>query len=161
MDILASPASLGGLVSLVVLGAWAVGRWQGGAAFAQWHERQVAPDVPGQIPPDCLQLGGANRSQAPESAISLSQLHDEISAFRRQEQIFAAVTPDALILDCLPHFSDVERVSASLPAPAVAERTSGLAHGRGGSFTEVWNPACEALPRAPQPSLDWLSFTRV
>jgi hypothetical protein len=34
-------------------------------------------------------------------AIALGQRHEEISAFRRQEQIFATLTPDALRYGCL------------------------------------------------------------
>jgi hypothetical protein len=123
MDLFAHPVTVAGLVSFVALGAWAMGRLQGAAS------------VPDNAPamPETRERGGhahcgeranaatgaaAGQSQpgarsqllsALALADSLGDLHEEISAFRRQERVFATLAPDLLQLramsdDCATGF---------------------------------------------------------
>jgi hypothetical protein len=98
MDFSVSPALLGGIMITVALSAWTLGRWQGGAAptqpplTARLSAMPVSPHQPQAraVLPSALGQGD-----------SLSDLHAEVCAYRRQEQIFASLTADAFWSDRL------------------------------------------------------------
>ena len=125
MELLASPAMLGGIIAGVALGAWSLGRWQG-AAWPVTDPRSPAPGA--EHPPFewrasvshdpspavhsavrsaapiaglCQQARRAERNVALEPGFSLGDLHAEVSAYRQQQQVFAAVTDYGLRLDLL------------------------------------------------------------
>lgn len=103
MELLANgPAALGGIMMSVALGAWSLGRWQGGLAASD----DAAPAVPsasgagGEGPvadaprhdtgtASCRDAAQAGRRSALAVADSLGELHAEISAYRRAEQVLA------------------------------------------------------------------------
>lgn len=110
MVLFAGPAVLGGVLICVALAAWMVGRWQGGfvppvgdrdesarpASPPLAQETQAA--VQGSIPakPLCQQAAQAERRGALEAAASLGDLHAEVSAYRRTQQVLSAMGPDQL-----------------------------------------------------------------
>lgn len=111
MDFYASPALLGGIVASVAMGGWTLGRWQSGTA--PMTEARIASPVALHPPFEwraadrsdtALAKAGEPFSQAGRSAeldfgLSLSELHAEVSAYRRQQQVFVAVARDGLRVD--------------------------------------------------------------
>lgn len=106
MEFLADgPAVLGGIMMSVALGAWTLGRWQGGLVLPDDHadhshgergETRVMSAVPlAEHPPHDDTVGAARRT-ALTAADSLGQLHAEITAYRRAEQVFAGPEGDGL-----------------------------------------------------------------
>lgn len=113
------PAALGAIMISVALGAWSIGRWQGGLAVTDDASpaamlaggaagegsveratlRGAAEAAPGQ------DAARAERRTALATADSLGELHDEISAYRRAERVLAGPEWDGLRLH--PHFEDV------------------------------------------------------
>ncbi len=106
MDIAEGPAVLGGIVIWAALGAWALGRWQGGLVApadlpASTPSQQPsgeagpAPDyaakpsarAPHRTP--CQDAARDERRIALAAAPSLGEVHDEITAYRRTEHILA------------------------------------------------------------------------
>ncbi len=101
MDIAAGPAALGGMMMSVALGAWMLGRWQGDGIASGGGGAGPAPvadpaagaeaiscsDV--AEPGPCPTAAQTGRDGAPPSMASLAELHDEIAAFRRSEQVFS------------------------------------------------------------------------
>jgi hypothetical protein len=108
MEFLADgPAVLGGIMLSVALGAWALGRWQGGLAlpdhqaapetFEPGETRvQAAPVAPQSAP--CQDTARAERRTALAVADSLGELHAEVSAYRRAQQVLAGPEGDGLRL---------------------------------------------------------------
>lgn len=106
MELLAGgPAALGGIMLCVALGAWTLGRWQGGLAApeepalpargeAGEARMQSAPQRPGAAP--CQDAAKAERCTALAGADSLGELHAEISAYRRAQQVLAGPECDGL-----------------------------------------------------------------
>lgn len=109
MDLWDGPAALGGIMMCVALGAWTLGRWQGGLA--------VPEDGAGRAPCDAGDAAPALRTAATEHptapcqqdalaarravlavADSLGELHAEISAYRRAEQVLADAEPGELVM---------------------------------------------------------------
>ncbi len=120
MDIFASPAMLGGIILFVAQGAWMLGRWQGGimppdgvsdqphgaaphvAEPLRQPHRALAP-VPLAAPPIvCQQAAQDERRRTLETAASLGDLHAEISAYRRAEQVLAGIAREQLDLVLIP-----------------------------------------------------------
>jgi hypothetical protein len=125
MDISQSPAVLGGIMLWAALGAWALGRWQGGlvastegtaapaSPSARGGEALVAgacgtPDsalsapraAPEPVP--CQNAARDERRVALDGAPCLGELHREITAYRRAEQVLARLDDTVLRLDPLP-----------------------------------------------------------
>jgi hypothetical protein len=101
MDFLAGPAVLGGIAMCVALGALPLVQQRAGprpdecgdalppgarararAAQAGFRRRGSGPDSP------CQHAARAERAMALEAASSLSELHDEISAYRQTQRGF-------------------------------------------------------------------------
>jgi hypothetical protein len=118
MDMMASPAMLGGLMMAVAWGAWVLGRWQGAAAAAAMalpvaSDRQASesaqPNATQQaasprvtaaaFTSPCQQDAADERHLALTPDISLGDLHEEISAYRRREQVLASLDPGAFQFD--------------------------------------------------------------
>jgi hypothetical protein len=110
LDIAGGPAALGGMMMCVALAAWSLGRWQGGlvtdenrrSAAASEADRLVT-DNPGIYPSSapaapCQNAARAERDVELASATSLGDMHAEISAYRRDEQVLAALKSDPLHL---------------------------------------------------------------
>ena len=114
MDFLGGPAALGEIAACVALVAWTLGRWRGGARAV---EPAQGPAPAGQHPPFEWRVpvpddaGGVTGSQHAhragrevwlETAFSPGELHAEVSAYRRQQNVFAAEASDALHLALRP-----------------------------------------------------------
>lgn len=111
MEIFGGPAALGGIIVCVGLLAWMLGRWQGAvapagdqqgvaaltAASAQ-RNRQAsahtgsAPGVP------CQPAAQTERTCPPEAACPIGDLHAEVTAYRRAQQVLAGLGRDQLDL---------------------------------------------------------------
>lgn len=124
MDISGGPAVLGGIIIWAALGAWALGRWQGGlvagpdAMAAPTHPADAGdqPAAAGAgaadpVPPaacaapepaPCQDAARDERRVALDAAPCLGQVHREITAYRRAEQVLAGFDADVLRLDPLP-----------------------------------------------------------
>lgn len=113
MDLFASPAVLGGIMICVALAAWTVGRWQGGLAPSARDRREAraapalpalvheAPDLRRGGQPDatpCQHAAQAERRGALEAAASLGDLHAEVSAYRRAQQVLSGMEREQLDL---------------------------------------------------------------
>jgi hypothetical protein len=106
MNILASPTTWAGAASCFALAGWIVGRWH---ALAMRPSQ--APDQPSvHHAPAAVPAGSAGTASSLlfasnasadwiDNAMSLSELHDEITALRRRERVLATILPDASMLD--------------------------------------------------------------
>lgn len=106
MDLLASPSALIGLIGCIGLAGWSMGRWQGLTANAQ-----AADDLPEThrdpqaraITPDSSAFTGLHTLNANaglrETAITLSDMHAEVTRFRHREQVLATLNTEAAIFD--------------------------------------------------------------
>lgn len=111
MDYLASPAWLGGIMACIALSAWTVGRWQGAAALTRETPGAPSPSYsPPRLAPSREPLATVatlprhtdaetERQGALGQTDSLTDLHAEVSAYRRQERIFALLADDAFRVD--------------------------------------------------------------
>lgn len=94
MEMFVSPAGLIAVMSCMVLTGWTLGRWQGGArripsAVPVFNDTRALSHLPDtQI----------SRAETAANAMSLCDLHAEVTAFRRRERVLASVAPDALHL---------------------------------------------------------------
>lgn len=137
MDFMANPTLLGGTTGVLMLAAWALGRWQASPALSSNGPAALPlprePETPrmthqARMPGPVLyqQHSRPEGAVASDMAISLCDLHAEISAFRRREQVLATFTPDALMLDGLLRTSARASVAeAAVPMP------NGSGHHRG------------------------------
>lgn len=167
MDFFGGPAALGGIIMCVALGAWILGRWQGMVVSAGRTRDSVrdlrtspsdhaAPDQnerPAPFP--CQQATVAERRGALDVALSLGELHAEVSAYRRAEQVLADFAGDQLHLPARRSGARAECRYVGLTGqptcamPAAVRRA--CAEGDG----------CNAPPLAVQPSAFGSDFTRV
>jgi len=107
MELSAGPAALGGIMMGVALGAWTLGRWQGGFALPDdggghgpTRVGDAAPTPPGALAEAPAKPDQQHAFVARGAAVAdpLGELHAEISAYRRAEQVLADVGPDELVL---------------------------------------------------------------
>jgi len=122
MEFMANPPTLGGCIALAVLFGWALGRLQGAAGLGaglggdlagnlsgdprgrQRSDDRAEREQPVTASPTGVPLAAAGCPQQLHSALLtalaspdvLSDLHDEVSAFRRRERVFATLSPDLL-----------------------------------------------------------------
>ena len=147
MDIVTNPALLGAMTCVLMVAAWALGRWH--ASFAPEHGEPVA--VPSQREEERpllisqMRMPGSvlhQRHSRPEGAgdgayddaLSLCDLHAEVSAFRRREQVLASLETDALLLDGLLRTSAracVAEVALSVPKSMTMPMPNGAGQSRG------------------------------
>ncbi|MBA4043063.1 MAG: hypothetical protein C0471_01380 [Erythrobacter sp.] len=161
MDILANAAVWVGAGCLVALAGWAMGRWQGlvgrGDAATSDHSLQTVTASGADKPRATVAraVGTAVADQA-DNAISLCELHEEVTALRHREQILATLAPDALMMD--------------RRGRAVAERATAIPSGSASDNrqdcprlpSQPPKRAAMAQPRAtPQPSPGASPLTRV
>lgn len=110
MDIAGGPAALGGVMMCVALAAWTLGRWQGGLVTAD-NCGALAPDEAGPVrqgvaaalpvsaaADPCQHAARAEHKAALATASSLGDVHAEISAYRRAEQVLVGLDSDPLTL---------------------------------------------------------------
>jgi len=106
MDLIAGSAMLGGMLASAAFGWWTRSKWPGLAAqpataplvpIQTKSGEMAAPSAaaPSAIPTPQQQHVRDARLQALEDPVSLRALHEEVSAIRRQERIFARLAPDA------------------------------------------------------------------
>lgn len=138
MEFLADgPAVLGGIMLSVALGAWALGRWQGGLTMP---DDLLAPSLHEPEEEDraglaSLQSGAAQcpdtvraeRRSALAVADSLGELHAEICAYRRAQQVLVGLEGERLRLRPLHEDARSECrhpgvMDEPFPLPAMAER---------------------------------------
>lgn len=144
MDMVVSPALLAALLLVVSVIAYSAGRWQANGAVPQ---DQAAPRLltPGPAAADGApardrEMARAADLLALESSLSLAELHDEISAFRQRERVFATVALDELRLDERP-------IRAKPPMESV--------------YADLRASPSPPKQRADYPSSDAAVFTRV
>lgn len=148
MDWSGGPAALGGIMMCVALGGWSLGRWQALRTAGE------VPRTPGEtaaaarapvIPPvePCQHAARTERRLALATVDRLGEIHVEISAYRRAEQVLAKIDGDAVPLraaragrDCR-YLGIVGEPTCSIPASARAVCACGA--------------GCEAI--AAQPAL--------
>ena len=167
MDFFGGPAALGGIIMCVALGAWILGRWQGsdvsaGGTCEPVRDLPLSPadhvapdrsDWPAPIP--CQQAALAERRGALDAALSLGELHAEVSAYRRAQQVLADLAGDQLDLPArrsgaLPECRYVGLTGQPTCAMPAAVRRACAA-----------GDSCNAPPLAVQPSTFGSDFTRV
>jgi len=162
--LLDGPAALGGMMMSVALGAWSLGRWQGSFAVPEdagprdTRLRDAgAPDRPGAVAEPGPQAARAERRSALAVADSLGELHAEISAYRRAEQVLAG--PDGEGLHLRLHREDARNECRYLgvmgaPTCEVAEpvRAACACGTRCGKADPLPAAAPAPLPRLRQPS---------
>jgi len=167
MDFFGGPAALGGIIMCVALGAWILGRWQGIGVPADGsrdplrdlqspssdHAASTQSDRPAPIP--CQQAALAERRGALEAAVSLGELHAEVSAYRRAQQVLADLAGDQLDLPAPRSGSRADCRYVGLTGhptcamPAAVRRACAVGDG------------CNAQPLALQPSACESDFSRV
>lgn len=110
MDIPGGPAALAGMMMCVGLAAWTLGRWQGNAMAVVDRAAAVTGEAAARLAlairphdaparPSCHCSACANadyRGDELASASALGAMHEEISAYRRAEQILCDLSSDAL-----------------------------------------------------------------
>jgi hypothetical protein len=165
MDLLFShPATLIGIIGCVALGAWTLGRWQiRGVNDAAQRNGQSVPQHPLfewnlPAPPDaapatpCQQSARAEREAALDMALSLGELHAEISAYRQREQVLARIDDEGLWADMpAPSDNHVCRYLGVTGEPICPTPTAALAACSCSSGSAVMFPR-EWTQRAAQPS---------
>ncbi len=175
MELLADgPAVLGGIMMSVAIGAWSLGRWQSGLGVPDAPTPEPAP-VGGEagealirhaaaVAP-CQDDARAERRTALAVADSLGELHAEISAYRRAQQVLAG--PDADRLGLHAQLADVRSECRYLGL--MGEPFCGLAGPVRGACTrgtrcskaDPLPPGPARIERARQPSPEAAGFTRV
>lgn len=172
MDVFGGPAALGGIIICVALGAWMLGRWQGGlvpaadqisvAATALLDRPQdrnglshtaLAPVIP------CQQAAQAERRGALEAASSLGDLHAEVSAYRLAQQVLAGIGGEQLDVMLVASDAGQECRYIGISGQPTCPMHSAVRHG------SPCEEGCAAFrpvhPRAVQPSPAVSGFTRV
>ncbi len=103
MDWSGGPAALGGIMMCVALGGWSLGRWQAlrkAGKDPRGSPRETAgarAPVPAPVEP-CQYAARTERRLALSTIDRLGEIHVEISAYRRAEQVLAKIDGDALPL---------------------------------------------------------------
>jgi hypothetical protein len=106
MDLLANPSALIGLIGCIGLAGWSMGRWQGLTAHAQadddLSEMQHSPQSSAitSDPPAFTGLHTPNANAGlRDTAMTLSDMHAEITRFRHREQVLATLDTEAVVFD--------------------------------------------------------------
>ena len=170
MDLVEGPAVLGGIIMSVALVAWALGRWQRG--FASEDCGAAEPACAGTAPPDmaasvtrmpapALPVPSAPHTalaerRSPDQTASLGELHAEISAYRRTQQVLATLDSDPLQLTVFPPDQRTDCRYLGL----IGEPTCAMAFGArpasgctSGSGCAGYSPRVVAQPSAPVSAL--------
>lgn len=107
MNYLGSPAVVGGVITGLMLWAWALGRWQGGFAAAPAGASGVdsllrEPRAPVGAAPDavrqCQQAARNDRRVPIEAGAWLGQIHADVSAYRRAAQVLLHLEAEEMVL---------------------------------------------------------------
>jgi len=111
MDVSGGPTALTGIMMCLALGAWMLGRWQGGLAPHDHDESLAGGDRPEPhagrpaadriVAPHVAPSTVTERPVKFEGAHSFGALHAEVSAYRRAEQVLTAVHDETLCLGTL------------------------------------------------------------
>jgi len=172
MEFLADgPAVLGGIMMSVALGAWTIGRWQGGLTIPDDQisssHREPEEERASLAPPLSYATQGPATAQADRQialavADSLGELHAEISAYRRAQQVLAGPEGDGLRLRPLHedarrecrHLGVMGEPTCGCPEPARMTCARGTRCSRA-------DPLPAMAERLRQPALPASGFTRV
>lgn len=173
MELLDGPAVLGSIIMFATLAAWAFGRVQGGLAVpeetaAPVGERSLARPAEAAPPAGsaaastpCQHAARNERSVALAAAPALGDMHEEIAAYRRAQQVFAGMDEDGLRLVPVQHAGPRNCRFIGL----TGEPTCGLSAPVRGACAPGTPCAADAAParpeRAVQPSLARSDWTRV
>lgn len=179
MEFLANgPAVMGAIMMSVAISSWSLGRWQRGPRVSDEPPQGAAPvrgeagEAPIQRAPlravaaaQCQDDARVERRTALAVADSLGELHAEISAYRRDQQVLAG--PDADRLGLHVQLADVRSECRYLGL--VGEPTCALAVPVRGACTlgtrcsnaDPLPPGPARVERAPQPSPAAAGLTRV
>ncbi len=114
MNLMDNPAIVGTMMTSIAFGAWALGRWQGAAAACMAlpvasptptsepaHLPEAAPvarEVSAPASP-CQQNAADERRSLATDVVSLADLHEDVSAYRRREQVLASLDAGMLFSD--------------------------------------------------------------
>lgn len=172
MDLFGGPAALGGIILCVALVAWMLGRWQGGlvpaadqvsaaapvAAEGRQDRSGLACTAPATSTP-CQQAALAERRVAVEAAPSLGDLHAEVSAYRRSQQVLAGMGREQLDLVLTASDADPECRYIGISGQPTCPMRGAV---RFGSACGAGCTAFQPLPQGTvQPSLAGSDVTRV
>lgn len=111
MDNFGGPAVLGGIITGLMLWAWALGRLQSGFAVVPSGAagaEALLPDAEGSVAamPEpvqpCQQAARDERRHALAASASLGQLHAEVSAYRRAVQVLSHLEADEMVFHSPP-----------------------------------------------------------
>lgn len=165
MEIVANAAAWVGAGSMLALAGWALGRWHG---LPERLIEQPSPPVAGNdcpettLTPMLLALAPQPRRMANadvvDYAVSLSDLHTEITALRQREQILATLAPDHPMMDGGHSAAGFAPARPMPEAPVVTHSTAGGE--RAGAQAPPALPEAPLL-KMPQPSSAAASLTRV
>jgi hypothetical protein len=165
------PAMLGGIMLSVALGAWTLGRWQGGLALPD-DRAAPAPREPGEarmqataLPSALAPHHDASRTECRAALVvadSLAELHADVSAYRRAQQVLAG--PEGAGLRLRPVFEDTRSQCRYLgvigqPTCGVAQpaRTACACGTRCSNADPLPLPAMAEGLRQPAPSVSGLT----
>jgi hypothetical protein len=156
MDFYANPAVLGGIMTWVAMAGWTLGRWHGEGRAAQ-----PVPLAEQPVP----QPPFARRESAPAARLttgpSLSELHEEMTAYRREQQVLRSLGTDLLpltVLQAKPHSAACSTDPVIAPTRAAKASVDAAC----GCPACALSAAAELLPLlVPQPSPASARFTRV
>jgi hypothetical protein len=164
MDFLADPAVLGGVVMGAVLSGWLMGRRHGAAALgdqaglpepeARFEARATSHDGDMADVTACQHAARAERRQVIEAARSLGELHEEVSAYRRREQVLASALSDGLLVELLPAAARDECRYLGLigqptcPLPGTGHETCASREGCTAAAASRWALAAHPSPEA-------------
>jgi hypothetical protein len=173
MDEFGGPAALGGVMTALMLGAWMLGRWQGGLDPARRPREPVTERVPvpqelsralgdaagesGRVP-DGRQDARDDRRAVFDNDVSLGELHADITAYRHSQRVLAGADVGTLRL----YWSVADASEASRTLGIGGQPTCPTPRGTDADCacgTCQPEPAA-ALIRAVQPSFE-APFTRV
>ena len=166
-----------GLALGAAVAGWMLGRWQSGQTRAAplspvddgiTEDEAAAPRPSGsQTVPfadlsadanaasACQHAARAERREVTEAARSLAELHDEITAYRQQEQVLAATVGEGMPLELAADALRQECRYLGL----IGQPTCSLPHGGHSACTR--SAGCPAAMRTVQPSAPASDFTRV
>jgi hypothetical protein len=103
MEIFASAATWVGAGSMAAVAGWAFGRWHGligqTATLTDRLPRIASASAAHEPVSAAVRAVGTALADQADNAISLCDLHDQVTALRHREQILATLAPEALMMD--------------------------------------------------------------
>lgn len=169
MDHFGGPAVLGGIITGLMLWAWALGRWQGNLPGAPVRALGEEPRMfdftaafgnPSGAKREFQQVACDERLAALGDGTSLGQIHAEVSAYRQAAQVLTHLEAEDMPLGWLPASADdsVRRYPGISENPACPVADPAVVHLGCDTCGE---PMPDLVIRVDQPSAEGSAFTCV